>query len=167
VSTPRKPPRLDKVDWQHVSALFLGVMESSHDLPLALRAAVTHVMTGKAPKPKREQPLRSARARGRAATVVSAVCQAMNLEPDKLLSRHVVPELTFARRCCWWILRFRHGWSTVDIGLAFSRDHSTVVTGLQDLQIEFQKDATLRGRLEDIGRRVRAPAALTSVPRAA
>ena len=65
--------------------------------------------------------------------IISAVCRTQHVSTEELRSRRRTPELTRARRVAMYLAR-ESGLPLAEIGRAFERDHSTVISALRTVE---------------------------------
>ena len=84
------------------------------------------------------------------------VCQQFNLAPKDLASRSRTKELSRARQVYMFLAR-KCGYGVADIGRSLGRDHTTVLSGLQKVASDMEKDGALKLVVERLGERVGCP----------
>ena len=61
--------------------------------------------------------------------LLDEVCRTHHVTRDEITGRSRSRSVSFARQDLWWRLREAHGYSYVELGRLFARNHTTVLHG--------------------------------------
>lgn len=82
--------------------------------------------------------------------IQKGVAEHLGIPLEVLLSRRRTEAVAVARQMCYLYCR-EFGWSTVETGEAFERDHSTVVKGCQEMEGRLSYDKDLLRQFRKLG----------------
>ena len=63
--------------------------------------------------------------------LLDEVCRTHHVTRDEVTGRNRSRSVSFARQDLWWRLRESHGFSYVELGRIFARNHTTVLHGVR------------------------------------
>jgi len=87
--------------------------------------------------------------------VFGAVCDHFSLRPDDLESRRRSKNVAGPRQLAMYLCRKLLGASFPQVGVAFDRDHSTVIHAVTVTERRLKEDAALRATIERLERTLR------------
>ena len=76
--------------------------------------------------------------------VVKETSFIFNIEPKRLLSRKRKRYYVMGRQIISYILRTHYDFTLVKIGKLMERDHSTIINGLNNHEMDYEHDETYR-----------------------
>ncbi len=82
--------------------------------------------------------------------VIRAVAKYYNISSEQITSSVRTAQIALSRRIAMYLCRYLIGSSYLKIGAAFSRDHSTVITGVEKVEKELKKDQRLATAINEI-----------------
>lgn len=87
--------------------------------------------------------------------LINVVSDYFKVGENDILSNSRKKELVVARRLCWYILRSKYDFSYSKIGEIFGgKDHSTVMTGVQEIENSLKEDVATKKNVENILKKI-------------